>query len=251
MMTSIQAQCKAEVLRTLRNRRFLIFSVVMPILFYFIFTSTMGDNLKVNGVDWKAYYLMSMTAFGIIGTNLITMGVRFAQERTQGWVRLLHISPLPQSVYVLSKMISQSLINLLTIIIMFLVGALAKGVDLTLGQWLLCGAWIWVGAVPFMALGILIGTLKSVEVVQVIANIVYMGLSVLGGLWMPITIMPKLIQQIANYLPTYRFGQGAWNILGAVHFDWTGALILAAYTAVFMILSSYILKKTGSDVIAK
>lgn len=243
MMNSIKAQCKAEILRTLRNRRFIIFSMLMPIIFYFIFTSTVGDNMQVQGIEWKAYYLMSMTAFGIIGTNLITMGVRFAQERAQGWTRLLRIAPLRSSVYLLSKMISQSILNLSTIVIMFTVGGLAKGIELTPAQWLLCGLWLWIGALPFMALGTLIGTLKSAEVVQVIANILYMGLAVLGGLWMPITIMPSFIQQLAKFLPSYRYAQGAWNILSGHAVSWAGFAILAAYILLFMLLSTYILRR--------
>ncbi|WP_235847677.1 ABC transporter permease [Paenibacillus tuaregi] len=242
MMKSMIAQCKAEILRTLRNRRFVVFSVVMPVMFYFIFTGTMGD-IKVGGIDWKAYYLMSMTAFGVIGASINTLSVRFAQERTQGWVRLIRITPLPNSAYVLSKMLSQSIVNLGTILLMFLIGHFAKGIDLSLGQWVACGLWIWIGVLPFMALGLLLGTLKSVEVVQVAANILYMSLSVLGGLWMPITTMPKLMQTIAEYLPSYRFGQGAWNVLGGIGPDWTGILILAAYALVFVILSTYILKR--------
>ncbi|WP_433944145.1 ABC transporter permease [Paenibacillus sp. SN-8-1] len=242
MMKSMIAQCKAEVLRTIRNRRFIVFSIVMPVMFYFIFTSTMGD-IRVGGVDWKAYYLMSMTAFGVIGASINTLSVRFAQERTQGWVRLIRITPLPNGAYVLSKILSQSVINLGTIVLMFLIGHFAKGIDLSLGEWITCGLWIWIGVLPFMALGTLLGTFKSVEVVQVAANIVYMALSVLGGLWMPLTTMPKIMQDIAQYLPSYRFGQGAWNVLGGVGPDWTGIAILAAYALIFMLLSTYILKR--------
>ncbi|MNH72492.1 ABC-2 family transporter protein [compost metagenome] len=242
MMKSMIAQCRAEILRTIRNRRFIVFSIVMPVMFYFIFTSTQGD-IKVSGVDWKAYYLMSMTVFGVIGASINTLSVRFAQERTQGWVRLIRITPLPNGSYVLSKILSQSVINLGTIVLMFLIGHFAKGIDLSFGEWITCGLWIWIGVLPFMALGTLLGTLKSVEVVQVAANIVYMSLSVLGGLWMPLATMPKIMQDIAQYLPSYRFGEGAWNVLGGSGPDWTGIAILAAYALIFMILSTYILKR--------
>ena len=34
------AQCKAEILRTARNKRFVMFSIIMPVAFFFLFTST-------------------------------------------------------------------------------------------------------------------------------------------------------------------------------------------------------------------
>lgn len=243
MMRAMIAQCKAELLRTVRNKRFFVFSMIMPAVFYFIFTSTIGDNVNVGGVAWKAYYLMSMTVFGVVGACVNTLSIKFAQERTQGWVKMIEITPLPSSAYVLSKIVSQSIINLFTIVFMFILGAALKGVDLTLAQWIGCGLWIWLGALPFMALGTLIGTLKSVEVTQVVAQIVFMGTSLLGGLWMPTQSMPAILQNIALASPTYRFGQGAWNIIAGIAPSLNGLLILAAYLFLFVILSSYIIKK--------
>ncbi|MFC5450291.1 ABC transporter permease [Paenibacillus aestuarii] len=242
-MRAMIAQCKAELLRTFRNKRFFVFSIIMPAIFYFIFTSTVGDRTQVGGVDWKAYYLMSMTVFGVVGACVNTLSIRFAQERTQGWIRMIEITPLPSSAYVLSKIVSQSIVNLVTIVVMFLIGSIVKGVELSLLQWVLCGLWIWLGALPFMALGVLIGTLKSVEVTQVVAQIVFMGTSILGGLWFPTEIMPKVMQQIASFSPSFRFGQGAWNIIAGGGLSLSGICILAAYLLIFMVLSTYILKK--------
>ncbi|MEC0230561.1 ABC transporter permease [Paenibacillus alba] len=242
-MRAMIAQCKAELLRTFRNKRFFMFSLIMPAIFYFIFSSTVGDNTEVGGVSWKAYYLMSMTVFGVVGACVNTLSIKFAQERTQGWLRMIEITPLPSSAYVLSKIVSHSIINLVTIIFMFLLGGLVKGVELTLLQWVGCGLWIWLGSLPFMALGLLIGTCKTVELTQVVAQIIFMGSSILGGLWFPTQAMPKIMQTIAQYVPTFRYGQGAWNIISGVGLTWSGVLILIGYGVVFVVLSSYILQK--------
>ncbi|TXK84128.1 ABC transporter permease [Paenibacillus sp. N3.4] len=242
-MRAMIAQCKAELLRTFRNKRFFVFSMIMPAVFYFIFSSTVGDNTDVGGAVWKAYYLMSMTVFGVVGACVNTLSIKFAQERTQGWLRMIEITPLPSSAYVLSKIVSQSIINLVTILFMFLLGSVVKGVDLSMAQWIGCGLWIWFGALPFMALGLLIGTLKSVEVTQVVAQLIFMGTSILGGLWFPTQAMPKIMQDIAFYIPTFRYGQGAWNLISGAGLSYTGLLILAGYGLIFVVLSSYIIQK--------
>lgn len=197
----------------------------------------------VGGTEWKAYYLMSMTVFGVVGACVNTLSIKFAQERTQGWLRMIEITPLPSSAYILSKILSQSIINLVTIIFMFLLGGVVKGVDLSAAQWIGCGLWIWLCALPFMALGLLIGTLKSVEVTQVVAQITFMGLSILGGLWFPTQEMPAIMQKIAAYMPTNRYGQGAWNLISGMGFNYMGLLILAGYGLIFVLLSSYIIQK--------
>jgi ABC-2 type transport system permease protein len=72
---------------------------------------------------------------------------------------------------------------------------------------------------------------------------VYMGLSILGGLWFPTATMSTVMQNIAKFTPTYWLGQGAWNLVGGGAIEWSGAFILAAYVIVFMVLSTYIMKR--------
>lgn len=212
MLRATIAQCKAELLRTIRNRRFVIFSVIMPVLFFFLFSSAVGGQ-KVEGVDFTSYYLMSMTCYGIIGASFTTFSQRLSRERSQGWIRLLKITPLPSWAYIVSKIGAQAVINLFIVVMMFLIGGIGKHIDLPVSTWLSCGAWIWVGGMSFMALGTLFGSMRNADAVQVIGMIVYMGMSVLGGLWMPISTMSSTMQDIAKALPTYRLGQGAGTCL--------------------------------------
>jgi ABC-2 type transport system permease protein len=242
-MKATLAQCKSEMLRTARNKRFVFFSVMMPIALYFIFTSSVGDTSKIGTVNWSAYYLMSMTVYGVIGASLTSMAQRISKERTEGWVRLLRITPLPSWSYIVSKVAAQAAINLVIIVVMFLIAGFGKKIDLSAAAWVESGLWIWVGGFSFMALGMLLGTMRNSDTVQVLSIIIYMGLSILGGLWMPTATMSDTMQTIAKFTPTFRLGQGAWNLIGGGSIDWSGVVILAAYVLVFMILSSYILKK--------
>jgi ABC-2 type transport system permease protein len=237
------AQCNAEVLRTARNKRFVFFSVIMPVAFFFIFTSAMGKNTKIGDVDFTAYYLMSMTVYGVIGASLTSFSQRMSKERSQGWIRLMRITPLPSWSYVFSKVAAQGAINLIIILMMFIIGGFGKSIDLSAAMWVESGLWIWIGSFSFMALGTLLGTMRNADTVQVLSLILYMGLSVLGGLWMPTASMSDTMQTIATFTPTYRLGQGAWNVIAGGSVDWIGVAILAAYVLVFMILSTYIIKK--------
>lgn len=237
------AQLKSELLRTMRNKRFVFFTIIMPIAFYFIFTSSMDGDLTVDGIDWAAYYLMSMSAYGVVGSGITTLSQKFSRERSQGWSRLLRITPLPSWAFVLSKVIAQGLINLCMIIILFIIASVVKGVELTAAQWIESGLWIWFGSFSFMALGTLVGTIRNSDVVQVVGMIVYLGMSMLGGLWFPVESMSDTMRAIAHAMPTYWLGHGAWNLIGGGAFDWNGVFVLGAYVIGFVILSSYIMRK--------
>jgi len=237
------AQFKAELLRTMRNRRFVFFTIVMPIAFYFIFTSSMDSSMQVGGIDWSAYYLMSMAAYGVSGSGITTLSQKFSKERSQGWARLLRITPLPSWAFVVSKVAAQAVVNLFMIVVLFVVAATVKGVDLSPSLWIESGLWIWFGSFSFMALGTLVGTIRNSDVVQVVGLIVYMGTSLLGGLWMPAETMSSTMQTIAHAMPTYWLGYGARNLVGGGAFDWMGVWVLGAYIVAFVLIASYVMKK--------
>ena len=241
-MKTFQMQCKVEIIRILRNRYFVFWSLVMPIVFYYIFTNLVNSDMP-NKAQWQAHYLMSMTVFSVMGSSMMTLGIRMVQERSQGWSTFIRITPLSDTVYFAAQMIGQSVIHLLSIMIIFIAGALINDVSLTAMEWSMSGIWILLGSMPFLAIGTLIGMMKKVETAAGISNVIYMVLAVAGGLWMPLEVMPKMMQSIAKWLPSYNFGNGAWEIVRGNLPDWKNILILVAYLAVFMLLSKYIRRK--------
>jgi len=235
-------QCKAEMLRILRNPFYVFWSLAMPIMFYFIFTrifNTGADDVQL----WQAHYLMSMTAFSVMGSAIMTLGIRLVQERTNGWDKFMRVTPLPGTTYFLGKMFGQTVMHLFSIVVIFLAGYLINGVSLSISQWLLSGLWILGGSLPFLALGTLFGTMKRVDTASGVSNAVYMILAICGGMWMPIDILPRMMQRIAHWLPSYNFGGGAWAIIRGQSPEWSNALILLGYFLLFMLLSTYIRKK--------
>jgi ABC-2 type transport system permease protein len=242
-MNALIGQLKAELKRTLRNRRYMMFTMIMPLAFYLIFVSQVGGNTKIDGANWSAYYMMSMASFGVIGGSLNTLGVNLANERIQGWVRLLKTTPMPGWVYLVSKMASQLLLNLGVILLLFLVGHFVEHVDLTGGQWLGAGLWVWLSSLAFMAIGVFIGTVAGAQAAQVLATGVQLVFSMLGGLWTPVAAMPSWMKEVANYLPTYHMGHGPWEIVSGRVPAWTDFTNLAVYLIVFMLLSVWVNKK--------
>ncbi|MEK5394497.1 ABC transporter permease [Paenibacillus sp. FSL K6-2859] len=240
-MRLITVQCKAEMLRIIRNPYYVCWSLLMPIMFYFIFTRVV--NTGNDDPTWRAHYLMSMATFSVMGSAIMTLGIRLVQERTQGWTTFIRITPLPGSVYFFGKMFGQTMMHLFSVICIFIAGYLINGVSLSAGQWVLSGLWILIGSLPFLAIGTLVGAMKRVDTASGVSNVIYMALAVAGGMWMPIEILPQLMQKIGHWLPSYNYGNGAWEIVRGSAPHWSNVLILLGYLVVFMLLSVYIRKK--------
>ncbi|MCY7752006.1 ABC transporter permease [Bacillus haynesii] len=241
-MNVFQVQCRMEIKRMLRNRYFVFWSLAMPIAFYYIFTNVVNTNAP-DPAAWNAHYLMSMTTFSVMGSSIMTLGIRMVQERTQGWSTFIRVTPLPDHIYFIAQMAGQSVIHILSITVIFLAGALINGVSLSPLEWFLCGLWALLGSLPFLAIGTLIGMMKKVDTAAGISNVLYMGLAVCGGMWMPLEIMPKMMQNIGFWLPSYHYGSGTWEIAQGQMPNWKNILFLFAYSIVIMLLSKYIRRK--------
>ncbi|BFH65793.1 MULTISPECIES: ABC transporter permease [Paenibacillus] len=235
-------QCKVEMLRIIRNPYFVFWSLMMPILFYFIFTKLVNTGID-NAEAWQAHYLMSMATFSVMGSAIMTVGIRMVQEQSLGWSVYMRITPLPGSIYFISKMFGQTVMHAFSIIVIFIAGFLINGVHMSAGQWIGSGLWILVASIPFLALGTLFGSMKRVDTASGVSNVTYMLMAVLGGMWMPIDNFPSFLQTIGKWLPSYNYGSGVWAIAAGQTPELKSILILAGYLLLFMVLSIYIRKK--------
>ncbi|MFE5403555.1 ABC transporter permease [Streptomyces sp. NPDC056580] len=226
---------RLELTRSLRNKKFLFFSVLYPSFIYLIFSSSAGSGEKVDetGLTVATYLMVSMASFGALTAVLMGNSERIAKERESGWVRQLRLTPLPGRGYVLAKTAGAAVVSLPSIIVVFLVAAAFKDVRLDAWQWLALTGVIWAGSLVFAALGVAIGYLASGDAVRPITMIVYFGLSILGGLWMPSTSFPRILQDIAEWLPTHAYAALGRAIEQSQAPDTTDIAVLAVYFVLF------------------
>jgi ABC-2 type transport system permease protein len=194
---------RLEILRTLRNRKFMFFSVLYPGLLFLIITAGANKNTKIDGLDLTlvAYYMVAMAAFGAMTAVLMGNAERIAREREKGWVRQLRLTALPGRGYVTAKIASAATVSLPSILIVLLLGATVKGVRLDAWQWIAIAFSTWAGSMVFAALGVAIGYVATADVARPLSMLCYFVLAMLGGLWVPFTTFPHWLRTLASYLP--------------------------------------------------
>jgi ABC-2 type transport system permease protein len=220
---------RMEIKRLVRNRRILIFSMLMPALLMLIFAGTSKGDL--NGVSAKAYLMVSMGLFGSMSAA-IGSGGSIAVERGLGWNRQLRLTPLRPNQYLVTKVLLSLLMAVPPLVVVYLLGGLALGVRLPMGTWALIGLGSWLGALPFAALGVVIGYIARPDSVQQVSGLLYMLLAAFGGLWIPVEVMPSVMRSIAEFTPAYWVGQVARSPLfhhGALSMH--AVVVLLAWTA--------------------
>ncbi|CAL9296782.1 ABC transporter permease [Streptomyces sp. SudanB182_2057] len=198
---------KLELVRALRNRKFLFFTVIHPSVLFLLIAGNADSRTELDGtgLTLPTYMMVSMASFGALTATLMGNSERIAKERESGWVRQLRLTPLPGRGYVLAKTAGAAVVSLPSIVIVFAVAAAVKDVRLDAWQWLALSGAVWAGSLVFAALGVALGYLATGDAVRPLTMIVYFGMSMLGGLWMPTTTFPQWLQDIARWLPTHAY----------------------------------------------
>jgi ABC-2 type transport system permease protein len=183
---------RLEMVRLLRNRQSLVFSVVVPIIFYFVLAGPNKDNHNFGGTKAHPtglfapqYYMVGLLAFGTMAAVLST-GARIAAERTIGWNRLLRLTPLSAFGYLRSKVLTGYLMAGIGIVLLYIAG-ISLGVRLPFSSWVEMTMLVLIALIPFAALGIGIGHLINDDAAGPALGISVSFFAFLGGTWFPIT----------------------------------------------------------------
>ena len=122
--------------------------------------------------------------------------------------------------------------NLVSILVVFSVGHFVRGVDMSLGNWIGAALLLIVGSIAFVALGLTLTLLPSSQLMSVVGNLLYFGLAVLGGLWMPVSLFPDWMQAIGKRLPSYQLMELLKTFLNEGGINLSATVYLLVFSAV-------------------
>jgi ABC-2 type transport system permease protein len=225
---------RMEIVRTFRNTRFVLFAIAFPVLLFVLQVTAFVKAGDPAHAAAAGILMVNMMAFGTI-SGAMSIGAKLSFERAAGWQRQLRLTPLSGPGYLGGKAISGMLVALPALILVSLVAVLFEGVRLGAGSWVHIVFGIWLGAIPFVLLGLLLGQFGTADSMQPVNMLVTMVMGFLGGLWIPLDGMPAWMHGVAEVLPSYWLIQVARS---AVTDDMTVSLgkaagVLAIFALVF------------------
>jgi ABC-2 type transport system permease protein len=228
-MTGLGAFVRFEVLRLLRNPRYVAITLGFPVVFYSLFLRSLQPAARVAGTTWNTYFMVSMASFGALVAALNAGGTRLAAERASGWTRQLSVTPLPAWSYVTTKIAAAMVIALPVIVVVEMTGLLVGGVRLGLATWVVLTVVLWASTLPFVVLGVLVGFVASSETAYPLVTALMFLLSFFGGLFTPVSNMPAVLRHVAAFLPSYHGASLGWAVVAGRVPGLRDAGILVAY----------------------
>lgn len=220
----------AELKKNLRLPQFALPTIITPAAFYALF----AIGLSKGNSQAAAYSLATFGVFAATGPALFGFGAGVAVERENGLIELKRVSPLPPSAYVVAKLVSAGVMAAIALALIYTLGVLG-GVHMSVARWAALVCIQLVSVVPYALIGFAVGMRLGAKGAIAGANALYLGFSILGGLWMPITMLPGWIQEVAWITPSFHLGQLALSAIGmpargsvGAHLAALGAITLTA-----------------------
>ena len=235
-----------EIRRLLRSPGYLTSSVAMPLVMYLVMTNLYGGS-QTDHHDTAVYFMVSMASFGAVGAALMN-GMSVVQDRANGWLRQLRITPLPAGRVVIARGVTGMLVGLPSIVAVCVLGGLINGVHLPMVHWAEVVVLLWLGTAPFALLGLGIGYLVSVQTAQPVTMLLNLGMSILGGLWFPTALFPHTLRVISRFVPTSGYGNIARQIAFNAVPHPSDVAVLVAWFLAFAALAMVAYRRAGRRV---
>ncbi len=224
---------KLEVRRLLRNRRTVIISLVVPVVFFLLFgTSKSYDTLTDGHGNVAAFVMISLALYGAVVATTFG-GAMVSIERAQGWSRQLRLTPLSPVAYIVIKIMTALVLGACSVAAVYVAGVFTNKPSMSTGLWIATGFSVWVGSLLFAAFGLFLGYLLPAENVMQLIGLILALLSFAGGLFIPVSQYAHTVQEIAKWTPLYGLNELVHTPLLGNGVDWTWVVNVLAWLVIF------------------
>jgi ABC-2 type transport system permease protein len=196
----------ARVRFTLRSPRALGFTFAFPLVLVTLFGALNADQ-KVTApsggdVPFAQYYTPAIGVFAITLACYSSLIIGVATARESGLLKRVRGTPLPLPVYLGAWLTGAALTGIASVVLLFAVAVPALGVDLYAAKLPAAVLVLVLGAACLGSLGLALGTLaKTSDQAQPLAQLTFLPVSFISGVWFPITDAPSWLIHLADFFP--------------------------------------------------
>lgn len=195
MITAIQLK------QVIRNRRFLIFTIVFPTLWYWMMVKLINVPQTVT---FQLILLVLALLIGILGNSIVTFSKRIASNRRFYFLQA-QISQYSIWRYMGSQLVTQIILNLVITIVLVLLACLLQTIKFNHSTWLALGMVNLLG-IYLSVIGFAFGTSfdrTSIDAGATPLMFLLATFIVPWNVFLPINSMVKLMTKFQKLLPSY------------------------------------------------
>jgi len=199
-----------------RNPASVFFTVLLPLIFLFIFATIFGnEDIEERGVKTTTYYVPAIISLAVISATTQSLAINLTEDRERGLLKRIRGTPLPAPVFVAGRVGNSLVVSLLMVVLVALIGKLVYDVSLPDQTIPAVVITLAVGAFSFCCLGFaLTALIPSEDAAPAISNAVVLPLYFISGVFIPDSEIPSGVLQVADVFPIRHFFEAfftAWD----------------------------------------
>lgn len=219
-----------------RNPASVFFTVLLPVIFLFIFATIFGSDEidELGGIKTTTYYVPAIITLAVVSATAQSLAISLTVDRENGILKRSRGTPLPSSIFIAGRIGNAIVISALGLVVVAVLGRVVYDVEIPWDRLPAVLVTLAVGAAAFCCIGVaLTAIIPSEDAAPAITNAVLLPLYFLSGVFIPESEIPDGVLKVADVFPIRHFFEAffeAWNPLAqGSGFEWGHLAIVAGW----------------------
>lgn len=219
-----------------RNPAAVFFTVLLPVVFLFIFATIFGsDEIEaLGGIKTTTYYVPAIITLAVVSATAQSLAISLTVARENGILKRGRGTPMPSWVFIAGRVGNAIVLSVLGLVVVATIGRIVYDVEIPWDRMPAVLVTLTVGAASFCCIGVaLTAIITSEDAAPAITNAVLLPLYFLSGVFIPESEIPAGVLSVADVFPIRHFFEAffaAWNPLTAGSgFEWGHLAIVAGW----------------------
>ena len=239
-------EIRCEALRLLRNPGLALPTLVMPVALYALIALVVTGEATAKEPVTALFLFCAFSVMAVSMPALFGIGASLAMEREMGMLRLKRAQPAPTGSWLVAKIACGLAFGAIAYLPILAVALAAGRLPLEPARVAAMSAALLAGAIPFCAMGLMIGTLFRGSAAPGYANLVYLPGCYLSGMFFPLP--PSMYWQVPVW-PQFHVGQLAMHAGGVQKLQFEPVLTtvggMVGFTVLFSAVAIWRLARKG------
>jgi ABC-2 type transport system permease protein len=219
-----------------RNPASVFFTVLLPVIFLFIFATIFGSDEieELGGIKTTTYYVPAIITLAVVSATAQSLAISLTVDRENGILKRSRGTPLPSSIFIAGRIGNAIVISVLGLVVVAAIGRLVYDVEIPWDRLPAILVTLAIGAAAFCCIGVaMTAIIPSEDAAPAITNAVLLPLYFLSGVFIPESEIPEGVLKVADVFPIRHFFEAfftAWNPLTTGSgFEWGHLGIVAGW----------------------
>lgn len=215
LLGAYAAETRCEFMRMLRDAAFALPILVIPLAAYMLFGVAIASDAIENDPFVAGYLFSGFSVMAVSGAALFGVGCTLALERDRGLMQLKRAQPAPAGSWLVAKMLVALAFATLAYAPVLIAAIMVGKLTMNAAELASMSVVLLAGALPFTALGLLIGAFVSGSAAPAYTNLIYLPMLWLSGMFFP---LPEILHAQTIIWPAFHLNQAALGVAGIEKF---------------------------------